>query len=167
MAIISIFRVTTEEEDNICAIFSEYEFVSGMEKLKKVEEGTFLLIHTEAKKYRAQVKVDVLLEKYFTNASTRRSHPPSTRNKKYLVHNNLLTYTATLSKPLLPKLMINIYTTLNYNSKDHTISFAATSNTSYIATYPPFLLPQRQKTITEHNSVITQTTTGSTKMILT
>ena len=39
-----------------------------MEKARKAEDRIFLLITTEDNKYRAQVKVDTFIEKFYTNA---------------------------------------------------------------------------------------------------
>ena len=51
MTIVSILGVKHEEEDNVFAIFSEAELISGMEKIRKVEDLKFILITTEGNIY--------------------------------------------------------------------------------------------------------------------
>ena len=83
MVMVSIFRIKSEEKDNVFAIFSESEFISGMEKTRKIEDGKCILITIEDKKYRALVEEDAFLEKFFTNVSLGGSHPPPTKNKNF------------------------------------------------------------------------------------
>ena len=54
MAIVSIFGVKTEKEDNVFVVFFEAEFISRIENTRNAEKGKFLLIATEANKYRTQ-----------------------------------------------------------------------------------------------------------------
>ena len=49
MAIIPIFGVKLDKEDNVFELLSKEEFISEMEKTRKTEDGKYLLISTEAK----------------------------------------------------------------------------------------------------------------------
>ena len=62
--------------------------------------------------------------------------------------------------------MINTYTILHPNSKDQSLSLSRHQKIeSFIATYPP--RSQKRKMITDHNSVIIQTTTGINQLPIT
>ena len=64
MAIIPIFGVKLDKEDNVFELLSKEEFISEMEKTRKTEDGKYLLISTEAKISRSQAEVDSILDEF-------------------------------------------------------------------------------------------------------
>ena len=61
LAIVSISDVKHEEADNVFAILSEAELISGMQKTRKSDDENFLLVTTTSKKYQTQVEADAFL----------------------------------------------------------------------------------------------------------
>ena len=165
MAIVPIFGVKLDEEDNVFELFSKEEFISEMEKTRKIEDGKYLLISTEAKKSRSQVEVDSILDEFFTNASSERSSSNPTRYKISLVHNHFSIYVTALSNTPVPKTDEQYlhYLPLKFQ-RPNVVSFAASKTDSSIATFPPRL--QKYKVTNDHSSIITQTTIDSTQMLI-
>ena len=159
---------------NKSRIFLNHLFTFRVSKLQeKTSEGMYLLIKNKSVITKAQKEADNLLIKFCGRRQNTLNQAPPERKKRPLVHNQVSSYAATLSKntsPTPPQAML--YSPPSYK-RPVSITFTPDpiSNTKAWTIPPsPFSLPsqfspppyQKIKVNNETSSINTVTTTNST-----
>ena len=178
MAIVPIINIKDNDKDNIRKLFESSLYFSGFEATRKASEGMYLLITNKSVINKAQKEADNLLLKFCASRQSNSNQPLPERKKRPLIHNQMSSYIATLSRNISqtpPNAML--YSPPSYK-RPVSITFTPdpiSKNKPWAIPPPPFYPPsqsspppsQKQKVHNDTSTINTATTTDSTNYQLT
>ena len=98
MAIVPIINIKDNDKEKIKKLFESSLYFSGFEAARKASEGIYLLITNNSVIYKTQKEVDNLLINFCGSRPSNSNQALPERNKRPLIHNQVSSYAATLSK---------------------------------------------------------------------
>ena len=97
------------KKEQIKKLFESSLYFSGFEATRKTSEGMYLLIINKSVITKAQKEADNLLIKFYGRRQNTPNQAPPERKKRPLIHNQVSSYAAKLSKntsPTPPRAML-------------------------------------------------------------
>ena len=98
MAIVPIININDNDKDEIKKLFNTSLYFSGFEATRKASEGMYLLITNKSVINKSQKETDNLLTKFCACRQNNPNQALPERKKRPLIHNQMSSYAATLSK---------------------------------------------------------------------
>ena len=98
MTIVPIININDNDKAKIKKLFESSFYFSCFEATRKASEGMYLLITNKSVINKARKEADNLLIKFCRRRQSNSYQPLLERKKRPLIHNNVSSYVATLSK---------------------------------------------------------------------
>ena len=98
MTIVPIINIKDNDKDKIKKLFESSLYFSGFEASRKESEGMYLFITNRSVINKAQKEADNLLIKFCACRQSNSNQALPQRKRRPLIHTQMSSYTATLSK---------------------------------------------------------------------